>query len=181
MKNKILKLLIILLIIGFILGLVKTELILSHLKTELVSIARITGYISVGISTVIYYFFIITFIIIVYNLLDIKYPDFSKVKFYKSLQYLLYFLILNEFIKIGISYYFIKDLSLISSLESFTSQISENWKLNFYITLSDLINVSIGTFCFIFFLKKNNDEISDSYCFSIILIMLFIFSFFRLF
>lgn len=119
---------ILLTIIGLIIGLIKVEIFLTNVPSEHLKLARITSYISLGIGSLFFYFVVIISILMAYFTVDMMKigTHFNIGNFYKSVNYFVYALILNEIFKLIITTLFYENKILIISEEA----MSENLELN---------------------------------------------------
>jgi len=127
-RKTTLKNIIILTIIGLVIGLIKVEFFLINVPFEHIKLARITSYISLGIGSLFFYFIVIVSILMAYFTVDMMKigTHFNIDNFYKSANYFIYALILNEILKMVITILFYENTIMITSEET----MLENLELN---------------------------------------------------
>ncbi|MGY0426290.1 MAG: hypothetical protein ACWIPI_05590 [Polaribacter sp.] len=127
-RKTILRNIILLTIIGLIIGLIKVEFFLINVPNKYIKLARITSYISLGIGSIFFYFIVILSILMAYFTVDMMKigTHFNIGNFYKSVNYFIYALILNEILKLIITILFYENTIMITSEET----MLENLELN---------------------------------------------------
>lgn len=141
-RKAILKNIIVLTIIGLVIGLIKVEFFLINVHSEHIKLARITSYISLAIGSLFFYFIVILSILMAYFTVEMMKTGthFKIGNFYKSVNYFIYALILNEILKLIITVLFYENTIMIISEETMLESLGLNslWR--------NLINISDYSF-----------------------------------
>lgn len=161
-KAKTLKQIFYLLIIGILFGVLKVEFFITFIDPELTERTRIISYITLGLSSIFFYFVIILAVLssfITIDMLKIG-SHFEINNFYRSINYFIWFLMINELWKFLLTLFTFKSMANISTENEFNNVLSDNSLWVELISLSDLLFITIGTVAYIIMLRKNEKNVS---------------------
>ncbi|WP_336127268.1 hypothetical protein [Mesoflavibacter sp. CH_XMU1422-2] len=161
-KAKTLKQILYLLFIGILFGILKVEFFITFIDSELTERTRIISYITLGLSSIFFYFVIILAVLSSYFTIDmLKLGSHFKINnFYKSINYFIWALMINELWKFLLTIFTFKSMSNISTEEEFNSVLSDNSLWVELISLSDLLFISLGAVAYIIMLRKNEKNVN---------------------
>ncbi len=161
-KTKTLKQIFYLLLIGIFLGVFKVEFFITFIDGELTQRTRIISYITLGFSSIFFYFIILLAVLSSYLTVDIIKlgSNFKINNFYKSINYFIWFLMINEFFKTLVTFLTFDGMPNISTKEEFNSVFYENHLWIQLINFSDILFISLGSIAYIINLKRNDTNVS---------------------
>jgi hypothetical protein len=182
MKSILLKNILYTILFSFIIGILKVEYFLSYLDNDLISNARVMSYITLIIGSVFFYFFIIISLFFSYTIIEFfeMGRGFNVLNFYKSMNYFVYFLFLNEISKLLITIFSFRS-NTIYSVQDFNNTIKNNVLWSELLEYSDIIFIIIGSFVYLFYFIKLDTKVKTINVIYSILPLIFSFFIFRYF
>lgn len=152
MKSILLKNILYTILFSFIIGIAKVEFFLSYLDNDLISNARVMSYITLIIGSVFFYFFIIISLFFSYTIIEFfeMGKGFNVSSFYKSMNYFVCFLFLNEISKLLITIFSFRS-NTIYSVKEFNNTIKNNVLWSELLEYSDFFFIILGSFVYLFY------------------------------
>jgi hypothetical protein len=172
-----------LLLISIFLGVFKVEFFISFIDTELSESTRIISYITLGISSIFFYFVIIIAILATYFTIDMMKlgSHFNINNFYKSINYFVWSLMINEVLKFLITISTFESMSNISTEIEFNETISDNKLWVDLISYSDFFFIFVGGVTYAIILRKNDKNVTSFEALFSTIILFLSFIIFRIF
>jgi len=172
-----------LLLISVFLGIFKVEFFISFIDAELTESTRIISYITLGISSIFFYFVIIIAILATYFTIDMLKlgSHFNINNFYKAINYFVWSLMINELLKFLITIFTFESMSNISTEIEFNETISNNKLWIDLISYSDFFFILVGGLIYASMLKNNDKNVNYFEAFFSTFILYLSFIIFRIF
>lgn len=165
MNNKVeaFKQVLLLLLLAMILGAVKVEYFISFIEEDLTDRTRLISYITLGISSVFYYFIIILAILASFYTLEFLSISlggrFNLDNFYGAIKYFVWALMINEVVKLAITFLTFRSMGNIATEQEFTANISQNELWIQLISYSDIGFIILGGILFAIDLNEKDKNV----------------------
>ena len=151
------------LVLALILGGIKVEYFISFIDEDLTDRTRLISYITLGISSVFYYFIIILAIsasFFTLEFLSIGFGVRSEPRnFYNAINFFIWALMINEFVKLGITFLTFQSMGNIATEKEFNEAVSQNELWIQLISISDLGFIILGGILFAIDLNEKDKNV----------------------